>query len=982
MLQEYKRKRDFKITPEPSGAEEPKGKRNAKVSSLTFVIQKHAARRLHYDFRLEVDGVMVSWAVPKGPSLNPAEKRLAVMTEDHPMEYSSFEGIIPEKQYGAGEVIIWDHGTYSPDEDDDYSWEDKAEANKRMRAALTKGKLTFYLKGDKLEGSWTLVKLHNKDKEWLLIKRHDKFQDTERDITESDASVVSGKTLEDLQENGADRIWTAKGAQPADRQTTGKSSKKQATDVTVNQAKKKELKKELPDRVLKGAKSAAFPKSIAPMLATLVDEPFSADGWFFEPKLDGIRAISYVKNGSVKLTSRRGLDLTEKYPAICGSLSQTGQFVFDGEIVALDENGKPSFQHLQQSGGGLRSFASRKNSDFKAHLLYYVFDILYAQGKDLTGLPVIQRKKILESVLNTSENVRLVQSLGSDGEAVFQACVENGLEGIVGKKADSTYDIGSRSRSWLKVKTATTSEFLICGYTEGTGSRKKTFGSLILGEYDDQGILQFVGGVGTGLNDKKLDSLLSQMTPLTTKQCPFKKRPTGKLNPIWVKPQLVVEVKYMERTQDNMLRAPVFLHLREDIEPKKVKAGPIVHVHSNEGGKLELANEQKHSARKKHPTINNSEAVNSVLDQLKSDKEKLTLDVEGNSLPVSSLNKVYWPAFGKEPAITKRDYLSYLAQVSEFQIPHLSDRLLTLVRFPNGINQGRFYQKHWEHKLPSFVKSAQVFTEHENRDQEFLVCNNMATLLWLGQIADLEIHTSHTRITSEPDARDLPSKMTGSLKALEASIANYPDFIVLDMDPYLYSGLEKQGAEPELHRKGFEKCRAAALYLKEHLDHLNLNSFIKTSGKTGLHIYIPIERNIDYDTVRRISEIICAQVLKEHPDEVTMDWAVKKRTGKVFLDHNMNARSKSLASIYSPRVAAEGTVSTPIEWNELEKIYPTDFTMWTVPNRLSLKGDLWMDILEHKCNLKTSFDPEKTADLREHKARARGSAAARRRSTH
>lgn len=955
MLNEYKRKRDFNVTPEPAGSTKA-ARSKKKKASLSFVIQKHAARRLHYDFRLEINGVMVSWAVPKGPALNPSDKRLAVMTEDHPMEYSDFEGIIPEHQYGAGEVIIWDRGTYSPDDDAVYSWDDKEEASRRMKDGLNKGKLSFSLRGEKLHGSWTLVKLRDKEKDWLLIKHKDEYADAKADVTELDASVVSGQTIEDLQEYGAKRIWTSKGEQKADPATTGKStkSKKGLPKGKVvqfprikNRVDPAKLKEDL-DESIKGGRRAAFPKDFSPMLATLADEPFSKEGWFFEPKLDGVRVLAYVKDGNVRLSSRRGLDLTHNYPSVTQSMSNLeGKFVFDGEVVALDENGRPSFQYLQQSSGRLKSFGDNRDGT-TSRLMYYVFDVLFANGKDLTDLPLVQRKKILTLALPPSTTVKIVDSLGSDGTVAFGACLEHGLEGIIAKKEGSTYEVGKRTRSWLKIKTSMSAEFIVCGYTEGTGSRGKTFGSLLLGEYGSNGQLQYVGGVGTGFSDKRLQALLNRMKPLVVKTCPFKRKPRGKVNPTWLKPELVAEVKFMERTQDNQLRAPVFMHLREDIEPKAVKEAPIVHIETKPDPKK---SNRSTADKKPKGKVVNSEVVESVLSQLDGEQEKMTLSVDKFSVPLTNLNKEFWPKHGGKPRITKRDYLRYLAQVSPFLIPHLQDRLMTLVRFPNGINAGRFYQKHWEHKLPEFVETAVVFTEKEGKDQDFLLCNNLPTLLWLGQIADLELHTSHTRVVAEPDATHISADMTGSVEQLDNSIGNYPDFIVLDLDPYLYSGKEKTGAEPELHRKGFENCREAALYLKDHLDALGINSFVKTSGKTGLHIYVPILRNVDYDTVRSLSQIICSHVLKEHPDEVTMEWAVKNRTGKVFLDHNMNARSKSLASIYSARVSPEACISTPVDWDELEEIYPTDFDMQTVPQRLAQIGDLWSDILDHKNDL-------------------------------
>ncbi|HEY9757763.1 MAG TPA: non-homologous end-joining DNA ligase [Oculatellaceae cyanobacterium] len=911
MLSEYKRKRDFNRTPEPQGGDAPSESKDG-GANLIFVVQKHQARRLHYDFRLEIDGVLVSWAVPKGPSLDPAEKRLAVMTENHPLEYADFQGVIPSNEYGGGKVEIFDRGIYSPDEELTYSWHSKHEANVRMKEGLLAGKLSFYLKGSKLEGSWTLVKLQKsgqereKSKEWLLIKHRDQFADASIDVTKDD-TIARERT-----------------------HANSNSSAGTASDSLVT---------------AKNVSLARFPVSISPMLATAADAPFASRDWTFEPKLDGIRAIAFLENGVCHLRSRRGIDLTKNYPTVVAGLKgYPDGVILDGEVVALNAQGVPSFQSLQQSSGSLQVAPARRVAMPTSEIIYYVFDVLYAVGRDLTKLALCDRQKLLAELLRENKNVRLVHSLGHDGEAAFQACVEMGMEGVVGKRLNSEYEIGHRSKSWVKLKTNLSGEFVVCGFTEGTGARQKTFGSLILGEYDDGGRLVYVGGVGTGLDDKKIDYLLSKMLPLKTSKCPFKKPPQAKLNPTWLEPKLVVEVKFLERTYDNILRVPVYMHLRDDIEPTSVKKSAIVHVATEIKRNHPSAGEEK----KMHKS---SELAKDVLAQLDNDNEKLNLAVNGDLLALTNLNKVFWPEHGSEPAITKRDYLIYLTKVSNYVIPHLADRLITLVRFPNGIEGGRFYQKHWEKNLPNFVKTALVYTEHEERDQDFLVCNNLSTLLWLGQIADLELHTSHTRINPEPDGRHLPLKMSGSPQELEVSIMNFPDYLVLDLDPYLYSGKELEGAEPELHKQGFKSCCQVALYLKKLLDGVKLDTFIKTSGRTGLHIYIPIERTIDYDTVRAMSQAICKQILKDHPDEVTMDWAVVKRTGKVFMDHNMNARSKSLASIYSPRVAPEACVSTPVSWDELNNIYPTDFTMRSVPERLESKGDLWSDILEHKHDL-------------------------------
>jgi bifunctional non-homologous end joining protein LigD len=953
MLEEYKKKRDFKLTPEPKAGEDNDASTKIPAEEpLRFVIQKHAARRLHYDFRLELDGVLVSWAVPKGPSLDPSEKRLAVMTEDHPLEYASFEGVISDKQYGAGAVVIWDHGQYSPDEEQIYSWNDRRSAQERMREGLAKGKLSFYLKGTRLEGSWTLVKIRKTEKDWLFIKHNDRFANPDRDLTTQDSSVVSGRTIEDFK--------LAIKTHPTER--LDKQAEPQRAEAQP-------------------ARRAHFPLVVSPMLAALCTAPFKLSGWFYEPKLDGIRAIAFVRDGKCTLSSRRGNDLSKNYPDLIRVLGgYENDYVFDGEIVALDRAGRPSFQHLQQSSGGLSIFGTGKPNS--ATIVYYIFDILYADGRDLSNLPQIARKRILESVLKTNDRVRLVKSLGEDGEAAYQACVAHGLEGVMAKKAESVYEAGRRSPNWLKIKASTSAEFLICGYTEGTGARLHTFGSLILGEWD-KGKLVYVGGVGTGFDDKKLNFLLAKMKELQSERCPFSKRPPGKLNPTWLKPQLVVEVKYLERTQDNILRFPVFLHLREDIAPTNVKRPEMVEPPALDGSQEKASGLSAKRSESEDVSVTRSKDkigasenirelrgsdriqlspvertmkkandypadVRNILAQLENDVEKLNLELEANILPLTNLNKIFWPQTAEAPALTKRDYLTYLAKVSPYLLPHLENRVVTLVRFPNGINGGRFYQKHWAKGLPKFVQTVKVFTEHERRDQDFLVCNNLPTLIWLGQIADLELHTSHTRITPQPDAHDLPLTFTGSLEQLERSILNYPDYLVLDLDPYLYSGAEEKGAEPELHKQGFNNCRDAAFFLKKVLDGLKLESFVKTSGRTGLHIYVPIRRSIDYATVRALSEVICRHVLKEHPDEVTMDWAVVKRAGKVFLDHNMNARSKSLASIYSPRVAPEANVSTPLDWEELRHVYPTQFNIRSLPQRLMELGDLWSDILNHK----------------------------------
>jgi bifunctional non-homologous end joining protein LigD len=370
--------------------------------------------------------------------------------------------------------------------------------------------------------------------------------------------------------------------------------------------------------------------------------------------------------------------------------------------------------------------------------------------------------------------------------------------------------------------------------------------------------------------------------------------------------------------------------------------------------------------------VPDSSEVSRIVDALDNDRESLRLTIAGQQIELTHLNKVFWPGTRSHGDITKRDYLTYLARISSLLLPHVRDRLLTLIRFPNGIGGQKFYQRHWDEHLPEFVQTVKAYTEHEKKDQDFLLCNNLPTLIWLGQIADLELHTSHTRTSSQPDAPDLPHTFSGSLKLIENSLLNYPDYMVFDLDPYLYSGKEKEGEEPELHRKGFRATCKVALYVKELLDGLSLKAYVKTSGKTGLHIYVPIVRYIAYDRVRQLSESIGRSILQAHPDKVTMEWSVAKRTGKVFFDHNMNARSKSLASIYSARALNWASVSTPLRWEELQDVYPTDFTIKSLPERLEKIGDLWTDILSHKNDLKKLAFGRDHTSKRQTKAQAKG----------
>ncbi|HET9476860.1 MAG TPA: DNA ligase D, partial [Dehalococcoidia bacterium] len=797
LLERYREKRDFERTPEPPPGEA------AGEGALMFIVQKHDATRLHYDFRLEFDGVLKSWPIPKGPSLNPQDKRLAVMVEDHPLDYASFEGVIPKGEYGGGPVIVWDAGTYSPDEEG-LVFGDREEADRQMQEGLAKGKLSFFLRGHKLKGSFTLVRIGEgrKDatgKDWLMIKHRDQFVDTERDVTEEDASVISGLTIADLKAGRLpDRALSRLVVRPGD---------------------------------LRGAARAAFPKSMESMQATLTKRPFSNADWYFEPKLDGVRAISLIQDGKARMFSRRGIEATKTYPGIAAELAQqpSPALVLDGEIVALDENGVPSFQRLQQRLG-LQRESDVKKAETAVPVLYYVFDILYAEGYDLRGAPLSERKALLQQMVMPGPCVRLMQHFEQDGAEAYDAAVALGLEGLIAKRRDSVYESGRRGHSWLKIKATREQEFVVGGYSGGEGGRADTFGSLLLGLYED-GKLRYVGNVGTGFDDRLLRRLTKQLEDLRTDSNPFSgevkrgaaafRRP--KNVPVYfVKPELVAQVKFAQWTDEGILRAPSFLGLREDKEPRDVR-------------REEAAPPPAEASPDRERPPASAGEVADVLEQLENKAEKFLLRVQGHKIPVTNLDKEFWPEFEGRRALTKRDLLRYLARVSPYLLPHMRDRPITLTRYPNGILAKHFYQKHWEAKLPEFVDTVRLWSDQNEGDGDYLICNNLPTLMWLGQLADIELHTWYSRVSPEPDGHHLPGTFTGSRRNIERSLLNYPDFIVFDLDPYIYSGQETKGAEPELNRKAFQKTSDVALWLKDTLDSMSLSSFVKTTGKTGLH---------------------------------------------------------------------------------------------------------------------------------------------------
>nr|MBA2762425.1 DNA ligase [Segetibacter sp.] len=534
-LSAYKKKRNFSDTPEPVG------KQKSAKDSLLFVIQKHDASHLHYDLRLEMRGVLKSWAIPKGPSLNPDDKRLSMLVEDHPYDYRTFEGIIPEGNYGAGTVIVWDEGTYEPMNVDGLS---KEEQEKLLLKQLHTGDLKITFHGKKIKGSYALFQLKKspEGKPWLLVKKKDKYV-KEEDVTKKDKSVVSGKTLVQVAKANGTEVKHPEGNDKNEKVTKRTSPSKRTPASKVKKEKKSKggksinIEKMLADSFTL-VKKASIPGTIKPMLSSLADEPFDSADWLFEIKWDGYRAVAYIEENSARIISRNNLSFSDKYYPVTQALQQLNfSAVIDGEIAAVNEQGFAEFQLLQ----------NWQNSE-EGKLQYYAFDLLWLDGYDLTMLPLVERKRILKEIIpGNNETIKYSDHVVEKGNDFFNAAMDMGLEGIMAKKADSTYQIGNRSNNWLKIKVTKRQEVVICGFTEPRNTRQY-FGALLLGVYEDKQLI-YVGHTGSGFNQKTLKEVWNKLQPLITDKNPFAKKPKTNMPATWVKPELVCEIKFTEWTK-------------------------------------------------------------------------------------------------------------------------------------------------------------------------------------------------------------------------------------------------------------------------------------------------------------------------------------------------------------------------------------------------------------------------------------------------
>ncbi|MBI1789500.1 MAG: DNA ligase D [Acidobacteria bacterium] len=822
-LKEYAHKRTFEKTPEPA-PQPPRA-----ISGNSFCVQRHHATRLHYDFRMEIGGVLVSWAVPKGPSMTAGTKQLAMHVEDHPLDYGGFEGNIPKGNYGAGSVMLWDRGAY------------ELVGELPARDQIARGDLKFRLHGQKLKGEFALVLMKGRGKgnEWLLLKKKDSFADPSWDLEAHARSVLTGRTQEEI-------------------------AREMPAAVAPEAPQAAKTQRVLPS----GAVPAPMPRSIEPMKATLADALPRDPGWIFEIKWDGVRAICFLDRGNLRIDSRSGNPCERQYPelSVLPHYVDAETAVLDGEIAVLDERGRPSFSLIQP-----RIMASDPNAI--ANLArarpaaLFLFDLLYLDGQDLRGAPLNERKRLLRQILKPTPAIRLSEDF-EDGQTLFEAAREQGLEGVVAKRAGSPYEC-RRSANWLKRKTTYQEDFVICGYTR---DKRDYFGSLVLAEYQ-KGELVYVGNVGTGFNEKTLVEIYRRLQPLETAESPLSGGPRIPKTVVWVKPELVCAVKFVEWTREHRLRAPVYLGLRLDIHARETEQAP---------------------ARGPRPAL------------LGGVQEQVILPIDGTRVKFTNLNKVFYPREG----YTKRDLVNYYDAVSEYILPHLEGRPLSLKRYPDGIDGPYFFQKDSPVSFPSWLRFEQVFSEHNQAPIRFVLAQDRASLLYLANLGCIDQNPWMSR--------------AGSLET--------PDFILIDLDPYECS---------------YDRIVEAAQLVKEKLDRIGLCGYPKTTGGDGMHIYIPLAPLYSYEQSKTFAEILGTIIAGERPDLFTTPRSVAKREkGKVYFDYLQNGHGKTIAAPYVLRAHPGAPVSTPLDWSEVARgLAPQQFHIRNAPERFARLGDLFARVL-------------------------------------
>jgi len=909
-LAEYRKKRDFSKTAEPSGDEAPPRKSSGR---LQFVIQKHAASHLHFDLRLELDGVMKSWAVPKGPSLDPSVKRLAMQVEDHPIDYNTFEGTIPKGEYGGGTVMLWDRGTYTSDVAASPDEEELA-----IREGLKRGDLKITFHGERLHGSFALIRMkYSRDgsasskPQWLLIKHRDEYATDGDVVAENMTSVDTGRTMEEIA-GGKSKVWRS------NREPKAKASKK--FPLAKARAKKEDDSEPRAAAVSGGV--------LEPMYASVGSE-VPGTGWTFEPKYDGIRVLAYATSQSAKLVTRNGKDKAQQFPEIVASLkklaSQTKRsLVLDGEIVALIDGEPARFQELQSRMHVKEvSVIERHSSSAPAALI--LFDMLVDGDDILIREPWTKRRERLVKRIGKRESsqLRVTESSEGDGKKMLENARRQGWEGIIAKKTDSRYEPGNRSRAWLKLKIEFRQEFVIGGYTEPRNSREH-IGALLLGYFDHDRFI-YVGHTGGGFTRQGLVEMYRKLKPLEIKTSPFEETPKTNEKAHWVKPKIVVEVKFNEWTSDRRLRQPIFLGVRDDKPATKVGLeAPSVQKKTKSGSvtkrkpRVGAAARAKPATKRVTPRAGRAKRdATSIVEQLTAIEEKGrdgSLDFGGGrSLKVSNLSKVFFP----KEKYTKGDVMRYYAGIADFILPTIKDRPLVLRRFPNGIDGEAFYQQKAAETTPKEVR-VEILANDEGEKQPRFIGGDLLTLLYTIQLGAVSVDPWHSRIQT----------------------CDYADYTIIDLDPG--------------PRANFERVKQVARWAKEVIDGFGLNAALKTSGSSGLHIYLPLPPRTPNDAATLVAQMIATKVTEAHPKESTIERFVKARGGAtVYVDYLQNIKGKTVAGPYCVRAKAGATVSTPIEWDELtEDLEPHNFNIANAPDRFAKVGDIWAEAMKKKNSLR------------------------------
>ncbi|MFL5495939.1 MAG: DNA ligase D [Gemmatimonadales bacterium] len=851
-LAPYRAKRSLERTPEPAGAV-------GRESGQLFVVHQHAARRLHFDLRLEMEGVLRSWAVPKGPSYDTAEKRLAVHVEDHPLEYGDFEGLIPKGNYGAGAVIVWDRGRWTPIGD--------------PLEGLATGKLLFELNGYKLHGLWTLVKLKKSEKDWLLIKERDAWASADPEELPAE-SVLSGLTVEEL---GAGR-------------NQGDAIRAELTRLGT------------PRRPVEA-------KSVKLMLAETAEKAFTHKDWLFEPKLDGYRVLAARAEAGPRLLTRNGNDCAPTFPEIVRAVAALPfeRLVLDGEVVALDETGRPSFQRLQGRARFLRPVDIR-HAAVDCPVTYYAFDLLGFEDFDLRPLPLRARKSVLRRVLPPLGPLRYLEDVEREGEALYQEAERHGLEGVVAKKADSPYRPG-RSSAWLKIRSRRTGDFVVVGFTAPKGSRDG-FGALQLADHVD-GALVYAGRAGSGFTDKQLTEMgrallqRRRAAPPCTGPLPVEKGTT------WVEPGLVCEVEYTEWTEEGLLRQPVFLRFREDKSPEECvrergDAERSSRAERSSGAEVSFARESGRSPRRSDPAEKIPRSARDDSDGARQDPATRDTDID---LPfeLTNVKKVFWP----EDGYSKGDLIAYYRAIAPWLLVYLRDRPVVLTRYPDGIAGKSFFQKDAPGFRPEWIRTERMWSEDTQREIDYFVCDDAASLLYIINLGSIPLH----------------------LWASRGPALERPDWCVLDLDP--------KGAP-------FAHVVEVALAARELCRRIDLPVLVKTTGSTGLHLMIPLGRQCTHEQSRSLGELLARCLVERLPEIATIARQVSQREGKVYVDYLQNGSGKLIVAPFSVRPLPGAPVSVPLAWREVNrKLDIRAHTIKTVPARMrKLGADPLAQVLE------------------------------------